>query len=107
MASVPFLVSESIPTNSIPPVYYLDTLAGLGFLPEQYVDITSVFEQKREVLSRHVSQVEWMREGGGADLVDLMETMSRFRGIQCGVRYAEAFRPAHLWLRERPLRCVA
>jgi N-acetylglucosamine malate deacetylase 1 len=106
MASVP-LVSTQLPaTDKILPVFYMDTLAGIRFEPEQYVDIGAVFELKREMLSKHKSQVEWMKVHDNLDLLDFMETMSKFRGIQSGVRYAEAFIPAHAWLREGTVRLL-
>lgn len=99
-ASVTFVKTGHVPSDAIVPVIYMDTLAGIGFAPEQYVDITPTFDAKAAMLRRHVSQVEWMRDPNGVDLVEIMETMSRYRGIQCGVKYAEAFRPARGWLRE-------
>lgn len=105
-ASVP-LVETALPAaDSILPVFYMDTLAGIGFTPEQYVDVSHVFDQKREMLAQHKSQVEWMRIHDDLDLLDFMETMTKFRGYQSRVRYAEAFVPAHAWLRESAVRLL-
>lgn len=99
LASVPLLATTRPASERILPVFYMDTLAGLGFSPEQYVDIGGAMDTKRDMLGRHHSQVGWLRQHDGLDLLDFMETMARFRGYQAGVRYAEAFRPAHNWLR--------
>jgi len=106
LASVPLLSTGVPATDKIVPVYYMDTLAGIGFEPEQYVDITEVFDIKREMLARHESQITWMWEHDQLDFVDFMTTVSKFRGFQCGAPYAEAFRPAHAWLREHAVRLL-
>jgi LmbE family N-acetylglucosaminyl deacetylase len=75
----------------IPPVYYMDTVLGIGFQPEQYVDITDVMEVKIEMLSKHQSQIRYMRERDGLDFLDCMKTAARYRGYQCGAAFAEGF----------------
>lgn len=77
--------------SCIPPVYYMDTVAGIGCIPEEYVDITDVFDVKVEMLSKHKSQVAYMMERDGLDLLDYMATAAKYRGYQCGVKYAEGF----------------
>jgi len=77
--------------HCIPPVYYMDTLAGIGFVPEEYVDITKVFDLKVEMLSKHKSQLAYMLKRDGLDMLDYMITAAKYRGYQCGVRYAEGF----------------
>ncbi len=72
-------------------VYHMDNLGGIGFLPTEYVDITSVVETKRAMLACHESQQRAMRELAGDDLLDLMLTQARFRGLAAGCRYAEGF----------------
>jgi LmbE family N-acetylglucosaminyl deacetylase len=101
MATVPLYEAGLPATDGVLPVFYMDTLAGIGFVPERYVDITPVYDQKLKMLTQHRSQVEWMKAHDNFDLLEFMETMSKFRGIQSGVLYAEAFAPAHAWLRER------
>jgi LmbE family N-acetylglucosaminyl deacetylase len=81
----------------IPPVYLMDTLGGIGFVPEEYVDITAVFEAKVEMLSQHQSQLTYMRERDGLDLLDYMTTAAKYRGYQCGVAYAEGFIPHRVY----------
>ena len=99
IASVPLERSEHPAVEHTVPVIYMDTLAGIGFTPDSYVDISSAFETKQAMLGCHASQVVWMREQGGFDFEEFTQTVSRFRGFQSGTRYAEAFRYAHAWLR--------
>jgi LmbE family N-acetylglucosaminyl deacetylase len=72
-------------------VYYMDNLAGISFLPGEYVDITPVMETKRRMLECHQSQVKPMRELARTDLLELIEIQSRFRGLAAGCKYAEGF----------------
>ena len=74
-----------------PPVFYMDTLGGIGFVPEEYVDITETIDIKIEMLSQHKSQLRYMKERDGLDFLDYMKTAARYRGYQCGVTYAEGF----------------
>jgi len=46
----------SRPTDKIPHVYFMDTPAGVNFVPEIYVDITSTFSKKVELVRSHASQ---------------------------------------------------
>ena len=83
----------------IPPIYYMDTLAGVNFLPAEYVDISMVITDKLEALNCHHSQIDWMRDHDHIDFLDFVETCSKYRGLQCGVRYAEGFQAAAVWPR--------
>ncbi len=73
-------------------VYYLDNLGGIGFLPNEYVDITEVFSIKKEMLACHKSQLESMKSLAKVDMVSMVETQALFRGLAAGCRYAEGFR---------------
>jgi LmbE family N-acetylglucosaminyl deacetylase len=85
---------------------YFDTLAGQGFLPTEYVDISETWETKLEMLRRHASQVDWLRYHDGIDIAAFMETVAKFRGLQCGVACAEGFRQADAWPRVKPYRVL-
>lgn len=106
MASIPLLESSLPATDAILPLYYMDTMAGQDFLPEEYVDVSCVMDLKRQMLEQHQSQITWMRDHDDLDLIDFMMTMGKFRGIQCGVGFAEAFRRAPNWLRQTPSRLL-
>ena len=72
---------------------------GVGFRPTEFVDISDVIETKVAMLEAHASQLTWLRDHDGIDVVEEMKTVSRFRGQQCRVAYAEGFVPCQTWLR--------
>lgn len=72
-------------------VYYMDNLGGIGFLPNEYVDISDVFHIKQEMLACHKSQFEAMKGLAETNLSDMIEVQARFRGMAAGCRYAEGF----------------
>ncbi len=90
--------SPAFPGNGLP-IYYMDNLAGVNFLPTEYVDISETIELKLEALNAHASQVKWMLEHDKIDFIDFVRTCSKFRGLQCGVPYAEGFRSCMTWPR--------
>jgi LmbE family N-acetylglucosaminyl deacetylase len=83
----------------IPPIFYMEPYGSLNFQPTEYVEITDVIDVKREMLSKHRSQLEFMKEHYGDDMLERMEAVARFRGIQANVRYAEGFIPMLRWPR--------
>lgn len=74
-------------------IYYADTDDGLRFIPTEYVDITDCIEQKAEMMRCHESQLTWLTEHHNCDAIAEMYNRGAFWGKQCGVKYAEAFRP--------------
>jgi len=106
IATIPHLITKSEHTTVIPPVFYMDTLAGIGFLPTEYVDISDVIEQKLEAVACHESQVKWMLDHDRIDFLDFVRTCNKFRGLQCGVAYAEGFRQCAGWQRFRTKRVL-
>jgi LmbE family N-acetylglucosaminyl deacetylase len=92
--------SDYPPHREIMPVAFMDGEMGINFLPEDYVDISDVFETKIQMLMQHRSQL--MPDHYDPDFVvppndqnpfyRMAETMSGFRGLACGARYAEGFR---------------
>ncbi|WP_139993427.1 PIG-L deacetylase family protein [Paenibacillus paridis] len=92
MTTVPNIVTDSLPLPKIPIVYFIESVAGLGFQPEEYVDITDTFDVKQAMLAKHESQVgDWLQDQYGSNAMEMIEVIARFRGIQSGVRYAEGF----------------
>jgi len=85
--------------HKVVPIYYMDTLAGVGFLPTEYVDISDYIETKLQMNDRHQSQLRWLREHDGIDFLDFVRTVSKFRGLQCGKAYAEGFTQCQAWPR--------
>jgi LmbE family N-acetylglucosaminyl deacetylase len=98
-ATLPLLETGKPHHDSVTPIYYMDTVMGVGFLPTEYVDVTSTIESKVAMLEAHESQLTWLRDHDGIDIVEQMRTTTRFRGQQCGVDYAEGFAPCSAWLR--------
>lgn len=105
-ASVPHYETIQKNSASITPLYYMDTLAGVNFNPTEYVDITDTIEQKLDMLEKHVSQLKWMRDHDNIDFAEFVRTCARFRGLQCGVKYAEAFTQCYAWPKIRPQRLL-
>lgn len=85
--------------SSFVPVFFMDTLAGVGFQPTHYVDITAQIDTKIRALECHESQLKWMFEHDGIDFADMVRTCSKYRGYQCGVAYAEGFKPYNVYPR--------
>lgn len=100
-ASFAASVAHYLPAGGEPaqvtPIYYMDTLAGVNFMPTEYVDITETVDLKLQMLECHVSQMKWMRDHDNIDFAEFVKTCARFRGLQCGVQYAEAFTQCYAW----------
>ncbi len=96
-ATLPQLLTESPVHFKLTPICFMDTLAGCGFNPEEYVDISGVADTKRKMIACHRSQADWLREHDHVDYVEMAMVQSAFRGMQAGVTYAEAFRQHRVW----------
>lgn len=88
------------------PIYYMDTLAGVDFVPEEFVDISDVIDKKLKMLNCHETQVVWMKDHDGIDFPDMVKTISKYRGYQCGVKYAEGFRRCNVYLKNTTKRLL-
>ena len=102
--------TRSVRIPGVPPVLFCDSELGHSFLPDQYVDITDVWEQKALMLEVHHSQYDgWINPRTGSPenwVLDRASVLSRFRGLQAGVYYAEAFRSFRAHGRVKPLRLL-
>jgi LmbE family N-acetylglucosaminyl deacetylase len=70
------------------PIVYADTLMGINFAPEYYVEITPYFETKANAIMCHKSQ-------SPEKFLQAITLLNRFRSAQCNSPnycYAEAFR---------------
>ena len=92
VASCPQYYPSEHKASKVTPIYYMDNLAGMKFEPTMYVDITDEIELKLQMLECHESQIKWLYDHDGCDILDDVRTMSRLRGIQCSRKYAEGFR---------------
>ena len=69
------------------PILYCDTLMGINFNPNYYVDITNYHDSKKEAVLKHKTQKPHR-------FVDLFELMNSYRAAQCNApkgNYAEAY----------------
>lgn len=84
--------------DTIPHLYFMDSVEGADRdgrpqRPDFFVDVTDLFERKREMLAQHQSQRSWLKKQHGIeDYVEQMEAWTLARGRLAGVRYAEGFR---------------
>ncbi len=99
MVAIPHFRTDHPALDAVPFLYFFDTLSGINFLPEEYVDITDVIELKKKMMTSHESQMRFFKDRYGEDLVDRIEITARFRGYQCNARYAEGFVSSQSWPR--------
>ena len=92
--------------DRVTPIYYMDTVAGLGFVPTEYVDVSDVIDTKASMLEAHETQLVWLRDHDGVDIVEQVRVATAYRGSQAGVAFAEAFRGSDAWLRVRTVRLL-
>ncbi len=84
--------TRAAPIARIPHLYYMDPIEET-VQPDLWVDVTSVFATKREMLAKHASQRDWLRKQHGMDdYLDEMERWTRSRGLPAGCEFAEGFR---------------
>ncbi len=92
--------SKFPPHRAVVPIAFMEAERGIDFLPEEYVDITGVWEKKLAMLAKHRSQLmpaEYdpnfvlppMEENG---FYYYAQALSAFRGLAVNCRYAEGFR---------------
>lgn len=86
------------PLTAIPHLYWMDPMdgedrEGRPVAPDFVVNVSETFALKREMLSEHASQREWLRHHHGTDdYLDSMERWTRERGRHAGFLYGEGFR---------------
>lgn len=81
------IITQGVASHYIP-ILYCDTLMGLNFNPNYYVDITDYYEFKKEAILKHKTQ-------DPQRFVDLFELMNSYRSAQCNApkgHYAEAYK---------------
>ncbi|GMX65083.1 PIG-L family deacetylase [Paenibacillus elgii] len=103
-ATLPHFVTDRPAAANVPGLYYMDNLSGLGFEPTFYVDVTDHFATKLEMLKKHQSQLVWLKEHDGVDIVDFVDALGKTRGIQAGCAYAEGFVQHLVWTRPNAVR---
>lgn len=113
MIPIAKIPTKSPPYDRIPAIFYWETVNGMGFVPTEYVDITEVIDVKMAMCREHKSQNQWMKdnytETVGQEENDYFDNClinAKYRGIQCGVKYAEGFIAAYDAFRIRPERLL-
>lgn len=106
VASLPLYETGTDAHRVVPAIIYMDTLTGIGFDPQEYVDVSEHIDAKIEALACHDSQVSWLDEHDNVNILEQARTSAAYRGYQAGVRYAEGFIPAQRWLRSRTQRLL-
>ena len=91
-ATIPHYPSERKTLARLVPIYYMESSSGMDFVPELFVDITDEMETKKKMFNCHESQIVWLKDHDNVDYVEKLEIVARYRGYQCGVRYAEGFK---------------
>ena len=96
MIPIAKIETEEPPCDKFPAVYYFEPAKGMGFVPTEYVDITDYFDTKCQMFLCHESQKQWMADnyaGFSVDdaFVESVKIAAQYRGMQCGVKYAEGF----------------
>lgn len=92
-ASCPHFMPELGAPTKVTPLYYSDTSRSMNFIPTEYVDITAEMELKEQMLACHESQLKWLKEHDNIDIIQVQRNRAACRGNQCGVAFAEAYRP--------------
>ncbi|MFV0416716.1 MAG: PIG-L deacetylase family protein [Chthoniobacterales bacterium] len=82
-----------------PELFYMDSVAGINFNPQFYVDISGEFSTKMEALKCHDSQNAWLKSIFNQELMDAARIQADFRGLQVGVSKAEAYSQPAYWPR--------
>ena len=83
--SLSLLVSGSV--SHYIPILHCDTLMGINFQPDYYIEISEFFIDKKNAILEHVSQ-------SPKRFIDLTELMNSYRAAQCNSpkgTYAEAY----------------
>ncbi|MEX2534420.1 MAG: PIG-L family deacetylase [Trueperaceae bacterium] len=97
LATLPYFITSLPAHPTACPIYFMDTLAGIGFEPSEYVDISETIPLKKAAMEKHQSQITWLRDHHSSNILELIDTIAAFRGLQCGVRYAEGFQSFRAW----------
>lgn len=88
---IPQYKTQSEALNYTPALYFMDTINGRHFEPTDYVDISDTIKTKLKMMDCFQSQIGFLKQYFDFDVLEQIETVARYRGIQAGVRYAEAF----------------
>jgi LmbE family N-acetylglucosaminyl deacetylase len=77
----PAIVTHTPPCTRHSVLYYMDTISGLNFEPDEFVDITGVFDLKRRMLECHEIEAAEYRGHPVFDTMEWVEVTARYRGV--------------------------
>ena len=61
--------------DRVTPIYYMDTDRRASVsCPTEYVDVSDVIDTKASMLEAHETQLDWLRDHDGVDIVEEMRT---------------------------------
>ena len=106
LATLPLYVTESESIGAVSALFYMETVASLGFQPTEFVDVTGFLDTKLAMMREHASQLVWLERHDDMDVLGQIATIAAFRGLQSGVRHAEAFAACTVHLRTRTTRLL-
>ncbi|MEO6848798.1 MAG: PIG-L family deacetylase [Chthoniobacterales bacterium] len=106
LSAVRLIESEHSHLQKIPELIFMDSVAGLDFHPQHYVDISDTMELKKQAVRGHKSQDTWIDAIFGYDLEEIVKRQSAFRGLQCGKSHAEGFIIPPTWPRSNAARLL-
>lgn len=99
LAGIANIKTQHPATNRQVTLYMMDNLGGIDFHPTEFVDISEVIELKKAALAKHASQTRIFHDLLDVDLLDVIDTVGKFRGYQAGCKYAEGFTKIEAWYR--------
>ena len=105
-ASCPHFHPECGEATPVTPIFYSDTSRSVNFVPTEYVDITEEMELKEAMLACHESQLKWLLDHDGIDIIAVQRARAADRGSQCKAKYAEGFTQLLASQRLRTYRCL-
>ena len=83
--------TRSAPIPVAPAIWWMDTIAMMGFEPGFFVDISPFVSTKQKMLACHKSQLAQATDRDFSPLAELMRKQYEARGLQADVAAAEAF----------------
>jgi LmbE family N-acetylglucosaminyl deacetylase len=78
-------------TRNVKEVLFYESPTCMNFIPDIFVDITDMLDEKVKLLELHASQVE-KTNIENLRITEIAKAYATFRGVQGRVRYAEGFR---------------
>ena len=92
-ACLPMLATDAVPLGEHPAIFCAEPHGPVVFPASHFVDISAFEQRKVELLSRHRSQEQAMREAVGSGFDQLCACPDAYWGQKLGCGYAEPFVP--------------